>query len=124
MYPADRRATLALFGAAALGWAVTVLFLANRSPRGDVAAQLTGAALLGAASALTATPLFWLAAFGRQRRIAYRGDWAKAGRRAAWIGLLVTFFVILRAQGAFSVPVAIFVLVMVLFVEASLSFRR
>jgi hypothetical protein len=124
MHPADRRATLGLFGAAALGWAITLLFLATRSPRGDVGAQLAGAALLGGTSALTVAPLFWLATFGRQRRIAYRGDWSKAARRGVWVGLLITFFVILRAQGAFSLPVALFVVVMVLFVEASLSLRR
>ena len=124
MHPVDRSATLALFGAAALGWLVTLVFLANRSPRGDVGAQLAGAALLGMAFALTTAPLFWLASFGRQRRIAYRGDWTKAARRAVWVGLLVTFFVILRSQGAFSLPIALFVVVMVVFVEGSLSLRR
>jgi hypothetical protein len=124
MHPVDRSAALALLGGAALGWLLTLVFLAHRSPRGDVGAQLAGAALLGLSFALTAAPLFWLASFGRQRRIAYRGDWYKAGRRAVWVGVLVAFFVILRSQGAFSLPIALFAVVMVVFVEASLSFRR
>jgi len=124
MHPVDRSATLALFGGAAVSWAITLIFLASRSPRGDVGAQLAGAVLLGTSLAVIAAPLFWLASFGRQRRIAYRGDWSKAARRAAWVGVLVAFFVILRSQGAFSLPVALFVLVMVVFVEVSLSLRR
>jgi hypothetical protein len=120
----DRLANLALFGLAALAWAVVALFLANRSPIGDVAAQLIGGALLGLAAGLTAAPFFWLAGFGRQRRIAYRGDWLRAARRALWVGLVAAIFVVLRAQGAFSLALAAFVLVLVAFVELTLSVER
>jgi hypothetical protein len=120
----DRLANLALFGLAALAWAVAALFLANRSPIGDVAAQLIGGALLGLAAGLTSAPFFWLAGFGRQRRIAYRGDWLRAARRALWVGLVVAIFVVLRAQGAFSLALAAFVIVLVAFVELTLSVER
>lgn len=124
MQAADRLANLALFGLAALAWSAAGLFLAGRSPVGDVGAQLAGGALLGLAAGLTVMPLFWLAAFGRQRRIAYRGDWLRAARRALWVGLLVALFVVLRAQGAFSLPLAAFVIVLVAFVELTLSVER
>jgi hypothetical protein len=124
MHPRDRAANLGVLGIAALSWAVTLLFLVTRSPRGDVGAQLLGATLLGLSFGLTSGPLFWLALFARRRRIAYRGDWLKAARRGAWVGLLVAVFVLLRAQEAFSLPIALFVVAMVAFVEVTLSVGR
>ncbi|HEV8516096.1 MAG TPA: hypothetical protein VGQ47_00490 [Candidatus Limnocylindrales bacterium] len=120
----DRLANLAVFGLAALAWSAAGLFLVNRSPVGDVPAQLLGGALLGLATGLTTVPFFWLAAFGRQRRIAYRGDWLRAARRGLWVGLVVALFVVLRAQGAFSLALAAFVIVLVAFVELTLSVER
>jgi hypothetical protein len=124
MHPRDRAANLGVLALAALCWAVTLVFLSLRSPRGDPAAQLLGAALLGLSFGLTIGPLFWLASFARRRRIAYRGDWLKAARRGAWVGLLVAFFVLLRAQEAFSLPIALFVVAMVVFVEVTLTLGR
>jgi hypothetical protein len=124
MHPRDRAANLGVLGIAALSWAVTLLFLVTRSPRGDGGAQLLGAMLLGLSFGLTSGPLFWLALFARRRRIAYRGDWLKAARRGAWVGLLVAVFVLLRAQEAFSLPIALFVVAMVAFVEVTLSVGR
>jgi hypothetical protein len=124
MHPRDRVANLGVLGMAGLSWAVTLIFLTARSPRGDPGAQLLGAALLGVSFGLTSGPLFWLASFARRRRIAYRGDWLKAARRGAWVGLVVAFFVLLRAQEAFSLPIVLFVVAMVAFVELTLSFSR
>jgi hypothetical protein len=124
MYARDRVANLALLGAALLAWVAVVLFVTTRSPVGDVAVAMVGAALIGLAFALTTIPLFWLAAFQRRRRIAYRGDWLRAVRRGVEVGLLVTFFIILRSQDAFSWPLAAFVTAMVAFVEISLSVER
>ena len=124
MNPRDRLANLGVFGLAAGAWSVVALLLTTRSPRGDVGVQLVGAGLLGLAVGLTTVPLFWLAAFARHRRIAYRGDWVRAVRRGTWVGVLVALFVVLRAQEAFSLPVALFAIVMVAFVEATLSVQR
>lgn len=124
MYQRDRFSSLGLFGAALLAWVVVALLFTTRSPVGDVAIQMTGAALVGIAFALTTMPLFWLAAFSRQRRIAYKGDWVRAVRRGVWVGVVVGFLVVLRSQDAFSWPLALFVVVMVAFVEISLSVER
>lgn len=124
VYDRDRIANLGLFALAALAWIVTGLFLATRSPRGDVAVQLVGAGLLGLSIGLTSVPLFWLTVFGVHRRIAYRGDWLRAARRGAWLGVLVAFFVVLRSQDAFSPPIALFVIAMVVVVELTLSVER
>ena len=102
MYARDRIANLGLLGAAFLAWVAVVIFVTTRSPVGDVAVAMVGAVLIGTAVALTTIPLFWVAAFQRRRRIAYRGDWLRAVRRGAQVGILVTFFVILRSQDAFS----------------------
>ena len=124
MNPRDRLANLGVFGLAAGAWSVVALLLTTRSPRGDVGVQLVGAGLLGLAVGLTTVPLYWLAAYARHRRIAYRGDWVRAVRRGTWVGVLVALFVVLRAQEAFSLPVALFAVVMVAFVEVTLSVQR
>lgn len=120
MYARDRMANLSLFGLAAVVWASTAILFTTRFPEG-LAVQATGAVLLGLAFGLTTAPLFWLAVFGRHRRIAYRGDWLKAVRRGAWVGVLVGVFVLLRSQGAFSLPIGLFLIAMVVFIEVSLS---
>jgi hypothetical protein len=120
----DRLTNLGLLGAATLAWAVVVVLFATRSPVGNVGLQVLGASLLGIAFALTTLPLFWLVVFTRHGRIAYRGDWAKALRRGATVGLVVTVLVVLRSQGAFSWPLALFIVAMAVFVEVRLSAPR
>jgi hypothetical protein len=120
----DRAANLGVLGLAALAWSVVALLFTTRSPEGDVSVQLVGAALLGLAVGLTTIPIFWLAVFQRHRRVAYRGDWTRAVRRGALVAAVVALFVVLRAQGAFSLPLAAFVVAIVLFVEVSLSVER
>ena len=124
MFPRDRTANVALFAAAGAAWALVAVLFTTRSPVGDVPVQLAGAFLLGAAVTLTALPLFWLGAFTLRRRIAYRGSWWRAGRRAGLIGMVVTLIVILRIQQAFSVPVGLFIVVMVVIVELNFTLRR
>ena len=124
MTPRDRLLSVGLLALAAACWTLSGLLLVTRSPEGDTGIQMLGAVLLGVASGVTSMPLLWLAVFARHRRIAYRGDWTRAGRRGAWIGLLVALLVALRTQQALSAPIAIFVAVMVLFVEVSLSVER
>ena len=120
----DRLTNVSVFAAAGFVWLLVGLVVTTRDPLIDSGAGFLGAALIGLAIGLTAIPLFWLSAFARHRRIAYRGDWIRAGRRGVWVGVVVAFFVVLRAQGAFSLPLALFVIVMVAFVEVSLSVER
>ncbi|MBP1704640.1 MAG: hypothetical protein H6Q36_379 [Chloroflexi bacterium] len=120
----DRLGNLAIFAAAAVSWVLVGIVVTTRDPRVDPVAGLVGAGLMGLAIGLTTVPLFWLAVFARHRRIAYRGDWVRAGRRGLWVGLVVAFLVALRVQGAFSLPIAAFVIVLVAFLELTLSVER
>jgi hypothetical protein len=120
----DRLANLAVFAAAALAWVLVGIVVTTRDPLLDPAAGYVGAVLIGVAVGLTVIPLFWLAAFGRQRRIAYRGDWVRAVRRGGWVMLVVAVLVVLRLQGDFQLPIALFVVAMVVIAEMTLSVQR
>ncbi len=124
MDPRDRTINLALFGLAAIAWVAVGLVVTTRDPRADPSAGLLGAGLMGIAVGLTCVPLFWLVVFGRHGRIAYRGDWIRAVRRGAWVAVVVAVFIVLRLQGAFSLPIALFVVVIVSVAEATLSAER
>ncbi len=124
MDPRDRLINLGLFGLAAIAWVLVGLVVTTRDPRADPSAGLLGAGLMGIAVGLTCIPLFWLAVFGRHGRIAYRGDWVRAVRRGAWVAVVVSVFIVLRLQGAFSLPIALFVVVIVSVAEATLSTER
>jgi hypothetical protein len=124
MDPRDRMTNLGLFGLATIAWILVGVVVTTRDPRADSAAGLLGAGLIGLAIGLTCIPLFWLVAFGRHGRIAYRGDWVRAARRGAWVAIVVAVFVVLRLQGAFSLPIALFVVVIVSVAEATLSAER
>jgi hypothetical protein len=120
----DRLANLGIFGAAIVVWVLVALVVTTRDPVAEPLAGFIGAALIGLAVGLTATPIAWLVVFGRHRRIAFRGDWARAARRGGWIGLLVAIFVVLRLQGALELPIALFLLVLAAVAEATLSAER
>ena len=120
----DRTANLAFFGAAAIVWLLVGLVVTTRDPLIDPSAGFIGAALMGLAVALTLTPLLWVTVFGRHRQIAYEGDWLRAIRRAAWVGIIVTVLVLLRLQGLLELPIAVFMIALVLVAEATLSAER
>jgi hypothetical protein len=120
----DRLVNLGVFAAAALVWVLVGLVVTTRDPRLDPVAGIVGALLIGLAIGTTTIPLFWLAVFGRHRRIAYRGDWVRAARRGAWVTVVVAVFVGLRLQGAFQLPIALFIVTMVLIAETTLSVER
>ena len=124
MEPRDRLANLAVFGAAAVVWILVGLVVTSRDPRVDSGAGFLGAGLIGIAVGLTTIPLFWLSVFARHRRIAYRGDWIRAIRRGAWVIVVVAVLVVLRLQNLFQLPIALFILAMVLVAEATLSVER
>jgi hypothetical protein len=120
----DRTANLALFGAAVLAWLAVLVVLMTRDPLEESSAGFLGAVMIGIAAGLTTIPLFWLAAFARHGRIALRGDWTRAIRRGAWVALVVGVLVVLRIEGAFQWPIALFIVAMVVVAEASLSVDR
>src|SRR5215217_7886457 len=106
----DRRLTLGLIGLALLAWIGVAFVGLNVDPRSSPEAGFLGAAVLGLAAGATMAPLLWLVGFARQRRIAYRGDWLRAARRGAWVGLLVGLFVVMRINGLFQPQIGLFLL--------------
>lgn len=120
----DRLANLGILAAAAAAWCVVAIIVTSRDPTGDLGTGMLGAFSMGTAFGLTVAPLAWLAVFARHGRIAYRGDWLRAGRRGLWAGVVVALFVALRVLDIFSIPIALFVVVLVLFAELSLSIER
>ena len=79
---------------------------------------------VGAAIALTLIPVLWLTVFGRQGQIAYRGDWLRAIRRGAWVGIVVAVLIVLRVQGLLELPIALFMIALAVVAEATLSAER
>lgn len=124
MEPKDRRWNLALFGAALAAWVVVGFIVLTRDPIAEPMAGYLGAVAIGAAVGITTMPLFWLAAFARGRRIAYRGSWTRALRRGGWVALVTGILVILRLQGLFQPQLVLFIVAMVLVAESTLSMER
>jgi hypothetical protein len=124
VFARDRLFNIALLAAAVVAWLAVYWLFTTRSPVGDSGVEMAGAVLLGMAVGLTSAPVYWVAAFLARRGIAHRGDWMRAGRRAVLTGLVVTLLVVLRALDAFSLPLAVFVVVMAGLVELSLAARR
>jgi len=120
----DRLVNLGFFAAAGVLWILVALVVTSRDPRTDPGAGYVGALLIGLALGLTVIPLFWLAIFGRHRRIAYHGDWTRAIRRGGWVAVVAAVFVILRLQQVFQPPIALFILALVVVAEATLSVER
>ena len=69
-------------------------------------------------------PLIWLTVFGRHRQIAYRGDWVRAARRGAWVGIIVAVLIVLRIQDLLELPIALFLIALTIVAEATLSAER
>jgi ABC-type Fe3+-siderophore transport system permease subunit len=117
----NRRVALALLGAAGIGWAVVLTLGLTIDPLADPGAGFIGASALGVATGLTAAPLIWFITFARHRRIAYRGDWLRATRRGAWVGILVAVFVVMRINGIFQPQIGLFLVALVLVAEITLT---
>lgn len=117
----DRRLSLALFGAAAAAWVIVGAIALLVDPRSSPNAGFLGAAALGTAIGVNVMPIFWLASFARNRRIAYRGDWRRAIRRGAWVGLLVAVFVVMRLNGIFQPQIGLFLIALALVAEVTLT---
>jgi hypothetical protein len=117
----DRRLSLALFGAAAVAWVIVGSIALLVDPLSSPNAGFLGAAALGTAIGVNVMPIFWLASFARHRRIAYRGDWRRAIRRGAWVGLLVGVFVVMRLNGIFQPQIGLFLIALALVAEITLT---
>jgi hypothetical protein len=120
----DRLANLGFFGAAAVVWLLVGLLVTTRDPVVDPGAGFVGALLIGLAVGLTLVPLIWLTVFGRHRQIAYKGDWLRAIRRSAWVGLVIAILIMLRLQDLLQLPVALFIVALTIVAEATLSAER
>ncbi|HEY5486123.1 MAG TPA: hypothetical protein VIK06_00615 [Candidatus Limnocylindrales bacterium] len=120
----DRACNYLVFFAALVAWIVVARFVTTIPPHQSATAGLTGGGLIGLAVGLSVTPLFWLAAFARHRRIALRGSWVRAARRGAWVGIVVALLVVLRVQEVLSLPIGLFLVAMVALAELTLSVER
>jgi hypothetical protein len=120
----DRLANLGFFAAAGVVWLLVGLVVTTRDPVVDPGAGVVGAGLIGLAIGLTIVPLLWLTVFGRHRQIAYRGDWVRAIRRGAWVGLIVAVLIVLRLQDLLELPIALFIIALSVVAEATLSAER
>jgi len=118
---AQRRVAITLLGLAGAAWVVVLVVGVAVDPLSDPSAGFIGALVLGLATGLTAAPLFWLISFARHRRIAYRGDWLRAGRRGAWVGILVAVFVVMRINGVLQPQIALFLIALALVAEITLT---
>lgn len=109
---------------AVVAWAIVVEILTTTYPHANPTNALIGGGAIGFACGTTAVPLFWLAVFARHHRIAYRGDWSRAVRRGGWVALIVAFLVTVRVQDWLSLPIAAFVIALVVLAELMLSAER
>ena len=124
MEPRDRIVNVVLLGLAVVAWVLVGVLVSTRDPYLDTSAGYIGAILMGIAVGVTATPLAWLLVFARHRRIAYTGDWLRAARRGAWVGLFVTVLVVRRLVEAFQHPIVLFLAAIFLVAEITLSAER
>ena len=120
----DRLGNWFFIATAVVAWIAVAQVVTTTYPRDNWSAGLTGSGLIGLACGLTTVPLFWLVPFARHRRIALLGDWSRAIRRGAWVAAVIALFVALRIQSVLSLPIAVFVVVLVLMAEITLSMER
>lgn len=124
MQERDRFGNLLAIAAAFIAWIAVAQVVTTTYPHENATTGLVGAGFIGVACGLTSVPLFWLVPFARHRRIALLGDWGRAIRRGAWVALVVALFVTFRVEGVLSLPIAVFVVVLVLLAEITLSMER
>jgi len=124
MQERDRFCNMLFIAMALVVWVAVAQVVSTTYPRDNPTTGLVGAGFIGVACGLTTVPLFWLVPFARHRRIALLGDWGRAIRRGAWVAAVVTLFVTLRIQAVLSLPIAVFVVVLVLLAEITLSMER
>ncbi|MGA2512301.1 MAG: hypothetical protein ABSG37_01605 [Candidatus Limnocylindrales bacterium] len=117
----DRLGNSFFVGAALIAWVAVARLVTTTYARTNATTDLVGAGLIGLACGLTAVPILWLLPFARHRRIALKGDWSRAVRRGAWVAAVVALFAALRIQAVLSLPIAAFVIILVVMAEIALS---
>ena len=120
----DRLANAFFIVGAVVAWIAVSQIITTQYARENAGTDLLAAGLIGLACGLTTVPVFWLVWFARHRRIALLGDWSRAIRRGAWVAGVVALFIALRLQAVLSLPIAVFVVVLVLMAEITLSMER
>lgn len=119
----DRLSALVLLALGGLVWLGLVVVLITVSPD-SLQVKLLVALAIGVAVGLTVTPLAWLAAFARRGRLTRPGDWPRASRRGALAAVIAALLAALQVTGTTSLPVVVFAVALVFFVELTLSYRR
>jgi hypothetical protein len=119
----DRAFTIALLGLGAIGWLALLAVMSTVYPD-RLEVRVAVATGIGLALAVTAIPLAWLAAYDRRGRINRPGDWVRAARRGILLGALAAFLAVLQVTGTGSIAIAVFAVLLVVFVEVTLSYRR
>ena len=116
------RRAVAVLGLLAVLSAVALLAFANLACPADLPSQPCPAAgtnrlvvitLAAITVTLVVVPFAFLAEFVLRRRIVYRGAWGRAARRGVLVGVAVIALAGLRLGGALTVPVAIFVVLLI-----------
>jgi hypothetical protein len=120
----DRVGNLFFIAAAMVAWLAVAQIVTTTYPKDNPTNALVGAGFIGLACGCTVVPVFWLWSFARHRRIALIGDWSRAIRRGSWVAAVVALFVALRIQEILSLPIVVFVVVLVLLAEIALSMER
>jgi hypothetical protein len=120
----DRIGNMLFIAMALIAWLLVAEFVTTVRPDENPTTGLIGAGLIGMACGLTSVSVFWLLPYARHRRIALLGDWGRAMRRGLWVSAVVALFVALRVQGVLNLPIAVFVIVLVLLAEIMLSMER
>jgi hypothetical protein len=119
----DRALALGLFVVSVVSWLVLLAVMSTVYPD-RLELRVAVAAGIGATLALTTIPLAWLASYERRGRLTSPGDWIRAGRRGVLLGALVAFLAVLQVTGTGSAAIAMFAVLLVVFVEVTLSYRR
>jgi hypothetical protein len=119
----DRLIAITLLVLAVIAWLALLVVMSTVYPdRPEV--RVGVAAGVGVALGVTAIPLAWLAAYDRRGRLTRSGDWIRAARRGTLLGALAAFLAVLQVTETGSVIIAGFAVLLVVFVEATLSYRR
>src|SRR5450759_61720 len=124
MQERDRFCNMLFIAMALVVWVAVAQVVTTTYPRDNPTTGLVGAGFIGLACGLTTVPLFWLVPFARHRRLALLGDWGRALRRGASVAGIVGLVVARRIQTVLILPIAVFVVVLVLLAEITLSMER